>query len=104
MVTRASFPVLRELAYLNAGSVGPLATETVEAMRAEEDRTLQAGRGGLPAFMRLLEARERVRELLATLLHVEPAQVALTASTTDGCQLVLAGLDLGREDEIVTTD
>ena len=103
-MTRASFPVLREFAYLNAGSVGPLATETVEAMRAEEDRILQVGRGGLPSFMRLLETRERVRELFATLLHVDAAQVALTASTTDGCQVVLAGLDLAPDDEIVTTD
>ena len=57
---------------------------------AEEDRILQVGRGGLPSFMRLLEARERVRELLATLLHVEAAQVTLTASTTDGNTSMLA--------------
>jgi L-cysteine/cystine lyase len=104
VVTRASFPVLRELAYLNAGSVGPLATETVEAMRAEEERDLVVGRGSHARFLRLLDERERARALLATLLHVEPAQVALTASTADGCQVVLAGLDLGPEDEIVTTD
>src|SRR4051794_10798580 len=103
-LTRESFPVLREAAYLNAGSVGPLATEIVEAAAAEEERALREGRGGRPAFVRLLEARERARTLLATLLHVEPARVALTASTTDGCQIVVAGLRLGPEDEVVTTD
>jgi L-cysteine/cystine lyase len=103
MVTRASFPVLREVAYLNAGSVGPLATETVEAMRAAEARGLVEGRGGLASFLRLLEARERARALIAALVHVEPEQVALTASTSDGCQVVLGGLDLGPDDEIVTT-
>src|SRR3954454_11027376 len=103
-LTRESFPVLQELAYLNAGSVGPLATEVVEAGAAEEQRALREGRGGHAAFERLLDARERARTLLAELVHAEPAQVALTSSTTDGCQIVLAGLDLGPEDEIVTTD
>jgi L-cysteine/cystine lyase len=35
---------------------------------------------------------------------VEPTQVALTRSTTDGCNIVLAGLGLGPDDEVVTTD
>jgi L-cysteine/cystine lyase len=34
---------------------------------------------------------------------VSPEQVALTASTTDGCNIVLAGLDLGTDDEVITT-
>ena len=38
------------------------------------------------------------------MIHAPPENVALTTSTTDGCALVLAGLALGAEDEIVTTD
>jgi len=45
-----------------------------------------------------------LRAKLATTLSVEPSQVALTRSTTDGCNIVLAGLALGPEDEIVTSD
>src|SRR5690242_6870835 len=104
MVTRASFPVLEELAYLNAGSVGPLARETVAAMRTEEEAGLRHGRGSHSAFERLLEQRDRVRGLVAALVGVEPEQVALTTSTSDACQIALAGLDLGPGDEIVTTD
>jgi L-cysteine/cystine lyase len=48
--------------------------------------------------------RDEVRAKLAGHLGVEPAQVALTRSTTDGCNIVLAGLRLGPEDEVVTTD
>ena len=48
--------------------------------------------------------RDEVRAKLAALFGVEPAQVALTRSTTDGCNIVLAGLDLGPEDEVVTSD
>ena len=43
---RALFPVLQRLAYLNAGTNGPYATPTVEAVRAELDRQLAEGRSG----------------------------------------------------------
>jgi len=102
-MSRSRFPVLERVAYLNAGSVGPLARDTVEAMRAEEDRALLAGRGSKAFFERVRELRGHVRELVAGLVAVEPAQVALTSSTSDGCQVVIAGLELREGDEIVTT-
>jgi L-cysteine/cystine lyase len=101
---RASFPVLDRFAYLNAGTNGPLARPTVEAIVAEQLVDTAQGRGGEPYFSRALEMRGVLREKLAALLSVEPAQVALTRSTTDGCNIVLVGLDLGPGDEIVTSD
>jgi len=101
---RAAFPVLEHLAYLNAGTNGPLARATVEAMLAEQLLDLAQGRGGEPYFSRVLEMRDEVRAKVAATLSVEPAQVSLTRSTTEGCNLVLAGLDLGPEDEVVTSD
>ena len=100
---RAQFPVLDRYAYLQAGSVGPLARGTVDAMRAEEDEALHEGRGSLARFTQLLELREELRAEVASLVGVPTELVALTASTTDGCNIVLAGLELGPEDEIVTT-
>ena len=101
---RALFPVLERLAYLNTGSNGPLATPVVEAMHAEEERALREGRGDQATFKRTLGMREQVRARVAELVGVEPELVALTGSTTDGCNIVLAGLGLGPGDEIVTTD
>ena len=101
---RAAFPVLERYAYLNAGSAGPLARATYEAMAAGDRLELEEGRGGRPYFERILEARERLRSTLASLLAVAPDHVALTSSTTEGCTVVVAGLDLAAEDEIVTTD
>jgi L-cysteine/cystine lyase len=100
---RRLFPVLEWLAYLNAGTFGPLATPTAEAMRAELDRDLEHGRSGKPYFERLLELRRQARQALAGLVGADPAQVALTGSTTDGCNIVVAGLGLTAEDEVVTT-
>jgi L-cysteine/cystine lyase len=101
---RAQFPVLERLAYLNAGTFGPLASRTVDAMQERVQRDGELGRGGKPYYDGMRDLRERVRSLLAVELGVDAARVALTSSTTDGCNIVLAGLDLGHGDEIVTTD
>jgi L-cysteine/cystine lyase len=50
------------------------------------------------------DLRMHARERLAGVLGVPRTSVALTYSTTDSCNVVLGGLGLGPEDEIVTTD
>ena len=100
---RAQFPVLERYAYLQAGSVGPLASGTLAAMVAEEERSLREGRGNLARFERIIAAREELREALAGLVGAQNDQVAITASTTDACNIVLLGLDVGPGDEVVTT-
>jgi L-cysteine/cystine lyase len=52
----------------------------------------------------VIELRGRVRAALAALIHVPVENASLTTSTTDGCNIVLGGLELGPDDEIVTTD
>jgi L-cysteine/cystine lyase len=96
--------VLERYAYLNAGTTGPLARATVEAMEAELQADLARGRFGLPYFERMLELRSEVRQRIAGLLGVQPEFVALTTSTTDSCNIVLSGLGLFPGDEVVTTE
>jgi L-cysteine/cystine lyase len=100
---RAQFPVLERTAYLNAGSMGPLASVTNEAMREEGERDLCRGRSGKTYIDRMLGLRADLRRELAALVSAGPEQIALTASTTDGCNLVIAGLDLEPGDDVVTT-
>jgi L-cysteine/cystine lyase len=101
---RAQFPVLDRLAYLNAGSSGPLPRAAAEAMRERLERDLVRGRSGSAVIENLVERRERVRGGIAAVLGSEAELVALTDSTTRACQIVIAGLELGAGDEIVTTD
>jgi L-cysteine/cystine lyase len=51
-----------------------------------------------------MELAAELRAGYATVLGCEPSEVALTGSTTDGVNTVIAGLDLGPGDEILTTD
>jgi L-cysteine/cystine lyase len=101
---RAAFPVLERLAYLNAGSFGPHARRTVEAMEERLRHDLHAGRSGQRFMDELTAVRDGIRERLARLLHVPAANVALTTSTTRGCNIAVAGLRLAPGDEVVTTD
>lgn len=101
---RAQFPVLDSVAYLNTGSAGPLPTAAVDAARASLERDLTEGRSGAGVIEGLFELRERVRGALAAVLGADTELVALTDSTTRGCQIVVSGLGLGPEDEVVTTD
>ena len=100
---RALFPVLERIAYLNAGTFGPLARLTADAVRRRLDADLERGRVGKEYFEQMLELRTSVRAAVAALVGAGPEHVSLTASTTDGCNIVLAGLELGEEDEILIT-
>jgi selenocysteine lyase/cysteine desulfurase len=101
---RAEFPLFERYAYLNAGTNGPIARGTAEAMAEQERRDLERGRGGAAYFERALELRDEVRAKLAEAVGAPPELMSLATSTTNGCNIVLAGLELGPEDEVITTD
>jgi selenocysteine lyase/cysteine desulfurase len=100
---RAQFPVLERFAYLNAGSAGPLPRAAADAARSRLERDLEQGRGGATYIEEVLELRERVRGGIAAVLGTTAEHVALTDSTTRGCQVAVAGLVLDSGDEILTT-
>jgi L-cysteine/cystine lyase len=101
---RAQFPVLERLSYLNAGTEGPVPRAAAEAVRRRIESESQDGRCGRPYFEALMELAQQARAGYANALGCEPADVALTGSTTDGVNTVIGGLDLRAGDEIVTSD
>jgi len=101
---RDQFPVLERFAYLNAGTLGPLSRVTLTAMDARMRFDQEQGRGGKAWFEGILDLRGRVRERFAAVVGAIPDRIALTSSTTSGCNIVLSGLDVGEGDEVVTTD
>jgi L-cysteine/cystine lyase len=101
---RAQFPVLERIAYLNAGSMGPLGRATGDAVVERVRRDVEEGRGGKAYIDEMQRLRDEVRTRIGALLRVAPENVALTDSTTDGCNIVLGGAGLRPEDEVVTTD
>lgn len=101
---RAEFPVLERLSYLNAGTTGPVPRLAAEAVHRRIDLETQQGRCGQAHFEELMALRDQLRRRYADLLGCSSAELALTGSTTDGVNTVIAGLDLRPGDEILTSD
>jgi L-cysteine/cystine lyase len=100
---RDEFPVLERLAYLNAGTDGPLPATAVAAMSEEIAREGREGRTQAH-FERRKDLTTDLREAYATVLGCRPADVALTTCTSDGIAQVVAGLAFQPGDEILTSD
>src|SRR5438128_2175922 len=80
---RAEFPVLRRVAYLNAGTDGPLPARAVEAAAQELEREAREGRSSAH-FGRRSELARDLRRAYAGLLGCEPRDLALTSCTSEG--------------------
>src|SRR3954452_10962914 len=103
MALRDAFPVLEQIAYLNAGTDGPIPAAAVEQARTELESQLAEGRIW-PHFERRRELADQLRAGYARVMHCEPEEVAVTSGTSSGLGYVLAGMDLGSHDEIITSD
>ena len=100
---RAEFPVLERVAYLNAGTDGPLAAAAVRSAQFELEAALGEGRT-TPHFERRFALQAQLREGYARVMGCAVEDVALTTSTSEGIGAVMAGMDLGPGDEIVSSD
>jgi selenocysteine lyase/cysteine desulfurase len=102
---RSEFPVLERLAYLNAGANGPVPRAAIDAVAADLRAQAERGRGD-PAFFeeRMLRPAEALRGRVASLLGCSADELAFTSSTTGGVNTVLAALELGPGDEVLTSD
>ncbi len=100
---REEFPVLEQVAYLNAGTDGPL--PGIAAQAGAEELLGEARRGrATEHFERRHELAEELREAYARALACEPGELALTTCTSEGLANVIDGLDLCAGDEILTSD
>lgn len=100
---RDEFPVLRRLAYLNAGTDGPLPAAAVRAGGEELAREADDGRA-MAHFERRTELSGELRAAYAAALGCDPSAVALTTCTSEGIAQVIGGLELEPGDEILTSD
>jgi L-cysteine/cystine lyase len=100
---REQFPVFERTAYLNAGTCGPLPGPAVGVAGKVLEESARTGRGQM-YFEQMMALATQRRAAYAALLNAEPADVALTTSTSEGIVRVLSGLELEPGDEIVTSD
>jgi selenocysteine lyase/cysteine desulfurase len=100
---RAEFPVFPRLAYLNAGTDGPLPGRAVEAVARELRREVKDGRTQAH-FERRAELTAALRSAYAAALGCDAGDLALTTCTSEGIAQTIGGLELSQGDEILTSD
>jgi selenocysteine lyase/cysteine desulfurase len=100
-VIQRAYSVNPNLINLNNGGVSPAPIVVQEAV----ERYNKLSNEGPSYYMwRILdEGREPLREKLAALAGVQPAEVAINRNSTEALNTVIYGLDLKRGDEVVGT-
>lgn len=97
---RAEFPVTERLAYLNAGTCGPVPRPALEALAEQGRLAAEDGRVG-DYFERMGATHARLRAAYAGVIGAAAQDVALTGATSDGIVRVLLALGLGDGDEVL---
>ena len=100
---RADVPALSEAAYFNFGAHGPSPKYVVEAA-SDYLADHEYGSATTDPYGRAFGTYETVRERVADFVGAEPAEIALTESTTDGINRIAGAVDWEPGDVVVRTD
>jgi len=95
------FPVTRHAVYMNHASNGPLPRPVARTMHEYIDDT--SNHGGM-VFERWKMYEEGAHRRVAGMIHAQPVQVAMTASTGDGLMMIAQGLSWQAGDTIITAE
>lgn len=91
---RTQFPLTQERVYFNNGTIGPSPTPVLEALKATLTKLNTWGE---------YQGHNDSRKPLADFTHVSEEEICLTHNTTEGINIVAAGLPLKRGDEVIMT-
>ncbi len=98
---RAELPSLETAVYLNSGGCGPLPRAAARALHEGADAALLRVRGSLEAFEEMMAEAAATRAAAGRVVGAPGQEIALTANTTTGLNVVAWGIDWAPGDEIV---
>ncbi len=87
---RADFPSVLKETYLNSASMHPVGTFTAEAIKKVVDYRLYGAGGGGADFN--AKAQEELKAKFGALINAKASEIAYTANTSDGENIVVLGL------------
>ena len=101
LAVRDAFPWIKNRLWISASDYHPLGAHSLEAVRNYYARLVHGPDQGARFTG---EQRQETREMFAGLINAKPSEIAFIANTTDGENLVTAGMDLGRRKGNVVLD
>lgn len=101
---RQEIPVLSRMTYLNTGTMGPSPAPVSDAFVRAYRTWQDLGPGDPQQYRAAREAAEPARVKLARFLGIRPETLAFTGNSTDGTNIVTAGINWQEGDEVIITD
>lgn len=92
---RADFPSVARETYLNSAAMHPVGTFAANAMKGVIDNRLLGPGEGRADFSG--RAQEELKKKFGALINATAAEIAYTANTSDGENIVVLGLDLPKQ-------
>jgi selenocysteine lyase/cysteine desulfurase len=99
---RADFPSVARETYLNSAALHPVGTFTANAMKGVIDHRLLGPGEGRSDFN--ARAQEELKGKFGALINAKATEIAYTANTSDGENIVVLGLDLEKKKGNVVID
>lgn len=101
---RSQFPALGNKIYFNYGGQGPMAQGAMDAITQFEADIQHTGPFGNEAYAKVTEAKEGVRNAIASELQAPPETITLTEDVTVGCNIAMWGIDWRAGDHLLLSD
>lgn len=101
---RDMLPGVHDTVYLNTGTCGPMPAITYDAMLDELKLDLTKARIDSTHFPKIGETRNALRAVVAEAIGADAAEIAVTASTTDGMYVAIMGYRWQAGDELLLTN
>lgn len=99
---RQDFPWLKRKVWLSAADYHPI---SIHSLRAMENYLAYRAHGPAEGTSRFTAGQQReTKEMFAKLIHAKPSEIAFVQSTTDGENLVVAGMGLAEAKGNVVID
>ena len=92
---RADFPSVARETYLNSAALHPVGTFAANAMKGVIDHRLLGPGEGRADFN--ARAQEELKKKFGAMINAAPTEIAYTANTSDGENIVVLGLDLAKQ-------
>ena len=101
---REQIPTTQRMTYMNTGWAGPSPVSVVKAIEKRLEYESYNGPTAPEVMDRAKGIQQRAKEATAGLLNASPSEVLPSANTTEGINVVMAGLPWREGDEIITCD
>lgn len=104
LAQRRKFPALQNKKYLNFGAQGVMSQSAIDAILETYKFVQKEGPLSGKMFSWILKHCRELKELLCAEFGGEPANYALTQNATEGCNIILWGLDWQPGDTLLCGD